>query len=125
MLKDKSVLMWCIKLTTPVPYVRRVKLTSSVIPVMPSDSKKWEDYFLKIYDTALSSMLDKLKSSYEQEHSKKLKRRNREVVDRYLTKLRNILSSSSMTQEEISKALVPCNSHFISIIREALKTVNS
>ena len=113
--------MWCIKLTTAVPYVRHVKLTSGVIPVMPSDSEKWDDYLLKIYDIALSSMLDKLKASYEQEHSKELKRRNREVVDLYLTKLRNILSSSSMTQEEISKALVPCNSGFINIIRSALK----
>ena len=121
MFKDKSILMWCIKLTTAVPYVRRVKLTSGVIPVMPSDSEKWDDYLLKIYDIALSSMLDKLKASYEQEHSKELKRRNREVVDLYLTKLRNTLSSSSMTQEEISKDLVPCDSGFINIIRSALK----
>ena len=121
MLKDKSILMWCIKLTTPVPCVHRVKLTSGVIPVMPPDSEKWKDYLLKIYDIALSSMLHEQKVSYEQDHSKELKRRNREVVDLYLTKLRNILSSTSMTQEERSKDLVPCDSRFISIIRSALK----
>ena len=121
MLMDKSVLSWCIKCTTPVPFVYDKKLTSKEIPVMPAHKNKWEDYFLEIYDTTLSSLLDKQKLLYDKEHSKRLKRCNKEVVDLYLTKLRNILSSTSMTQEQISKDLVPCTSPIIMLIRSALQ----
>ena len=123
MLKDKSVLTWCIKCTTPIPFVTKKKLTSKEISVMPAHKKKWEEYFLEIYDTTLSSLLDTQKSSYimEHEHSKELMTCNVEVVELYLTKLRNILSSTSMTQEEISKGLVPCTSHIIGKIRSGLQ----
>ena len=121
MLKDKGVLTWCIKCTTPIPFLTKKKLTSKEISVMPAHKKKWEEYFLEIYDTTLSSLLDKQKSSYELEHSKELMMCNKEVVELYLTKLRNILSSTNMTQEEISKDLVPCTTHIIGLIRSALQ----
>jgi len=101
-------------------------LTSRVIqlPVMPARKEKWEEYFLEIYDTTLSSMLDKQKSSYNAEQCRTLKKCNKEVVNLYLTKLRNILGSTSMTQEEISKGLEPCDSRILSLIRGGLqKTV--
>ena len=90
---------------------------------MPSDREKWDDYFQQTYDTALSLLLDKLESLYDKEHSDKKKRRIIKVVDLYLTKLRKMLSSSSMTQEDISEGLAPCNSHIISVIRSALKRI--
>ena len=91
---------------------------------MPAHKDKWEEYFLEIYDATLSSLLDKHKLFYDKEQSEKLRRCNKEVVDLYLTKLRNILSSTSMTQEQISKDLVPCTSPIIMLIRSALqKTV--
>ena len=121
MLKDKSVLTWCIKCTTPIPFVNEKQLTSKEISLMPAHKSKWEEYFLEIYDTTLLSLLDKQKSSYEMEHSKKLRICNKEVVELYFTKLRNILSSTSMTQEEISKGLVPCTSPIIGLIRSALQ----
>ena len=121
MLKEKSVLTWCIKCTTPVPFVSKKKLTSKDIPVMPSCKNKWEEYFLEIYDTTLSSMLDEQKSSYDEEHSKKLRRCNKEVVEFYFTKLRNMLSSTSMTLEELRRDLAPCDDPIIGLIRSGLQ----
>ena len=119
--KDKNILRWCIKLTTPVYFLKEKKLTSKEISVMPAYKHKWEEYFLQVCDTTLTSLLDKHKLLYDKDHSTELKRCNKEVVDLYFTKLRNILSSTSMTQEQISKDLVPCTSHTIMLIRSALQ----
>ena len=124
---DKSILMLRIKLTTPVLIIHSFKLTSEKISIMPCDRNKWEEYLEQTYDTALSIMLNKLKSLYERDLSSeksKKRRRIREVVDLHLTKLIRILISPNVTEElDISKELVPCNSHLISIIRSALKRI--
>ena len=91
---------------------------------MPVDEQKWEEFLLQTYDNTLTAILDKQKSSYEEEQSKKLHPRIKEIVDVYLPKLRYILMSSSMTQEEISAGLAPCTSAIITLLRSGLaKTV--
>ena len=90
---------------------------------MPTDKRKWEEYFLEVYDYTLSSLLDKQKVSYDKEHSKGLYVCNMEVVQLYFKKLMNVLHNTSMTQEEITKELVPCNSPIITLIRSGIKNV--
>ena len=125
MLKDKSILMWCIKCTTPIPFVHEKKFTAKEL-TMPVDKQKWEEYLLQIYDITLTALLDQQKSSYKKEHSMNLESYmcNKEIVDVHLSKLKYILMSSSMTQEEISEGLAPCTSPTITILRSGLaKTV--
>ena len=120
MLKDKSILMWCIKCTTPIPFVHEKKFTAKEL-TMPVNKQKWEEYLLQIYDTTLTALLDKQKSSYDKGQSKKLMMRNKEIVDVYLPKLEYILISSSMTQEEISEGLAPCTSPIVTLLRSGLE----
>ena len=120
MLKDKSILMWSIKCTTPVIFVREKKFTVNEL-VIPVDKQKWEEYLLQVYDTTLTALLDKQKSSYNKEQSEKLMMRNKEIVDVYLPKIKYILTSSSMTKEEISEGLAPCTSPIITILRSGLE----
>jgi len=109
------------KCTTPMYFVTKKKLTSKVIPIMPAKKCKWEDYLLQITDTTLSSLLEEERSLYDTEQSKHLRKCNQEVVELYFKKLKNILSNASMTQEEISKDLVPCTSPIITLLRSGLK----
>ena len=91
---------------------------------MPAEDHKWEEYLLQLYDNTLTALLEKQKSSYDTEQSEKLKICNKEVVDMYLAKLKYILTSTSMTQEELSEGLNPCNSSTINILRSGLaKTI--
>ena len=123
MLKEKSVLTWCIKCSTPLPFIREKKLKPLEL-LMPTENHKWEEYLLQLYDNTLTGLLDKQKSSYDTEQSKELKMCNKEVVDVCLAKLKYILTSTSMTQEELSEGLDPCNSSIINILRSGLaKTI--
>ena len=123
MLKDNSVLTWCIKCTTPLPFVQEKKFTPKEL-LMPTEDHKWEEYLLQLYDKTLTALLEKQKSSYDTEQSKELKMCNKEVVDVCLAKLKYILTSTSMTQKELSEGLNPCNSSIINILRSGLaKTI--
>ena len=88
---------------------------------MPTDKEKWEEYLLQLYDATLTELLDKQKSSYDEEQSKKFRECNKKIVDVYLPKLKYILMSSSMTQKEISEGLAPCTSPMITLLRSALE----
>ena len=93
---------------------------------MPVDKQKWEEYLLQIYDIKLTALLNQQKSSYKKEHSMNLGSYmcNKEILDMHLSKLKYILMSSSMTQEEINEGLAPCTSPTITILRLGLaKTV--
>ena len=107
MLKDQSVLMWRIKCTTPLPFVHEKKFIPNEL-LMPAEDHKWEEYLLQLYNNTLTALLEKQKASYDTEQSKKLRMCNKEVVDVFLPKLKYLLTSTSMTLEEIKKSLEPC-----------------
>ena len=119
MLKDQSVLMWRIKCTTPLPFVHEKKFTPNEL-LMPAEDHKWEEYLLHLYDKTLTGLLEKQKSSYDTEQSEKLRMCNKEVVDVFLPKLKYLLTSTSMTWEEIEKSLEPYTSRTITLLRSGL-----
>ena len=91
---------------------------------MPAEYHKWEGYLLKLYDNTLTALLEKQKSSYESDQYEHLRIGNKEVVDVFLPKLKYLLTSTSMTLEEIRKSLEPCTSRTITLLRSGLaKTI--
>ena len=91
---------------------------------MPAEDHTWEEYLLQLYDNTLTALLEKQKASYDSEQSKKLRMCNKEVVDVFLPKLKYLLTSTSMTWEEILKSLEPYTSRTIALLRSGLaKTI--
>ena len=91
---------------------------------MPAEDHKWEEYLVQLYDNTLTALLEKQKASYDTDHSKEIKIYNKEVVDVFLPKLKYLLTSTSMTLEEIRKSLEPCTSRTITLLRSGLaKTI--